>query len=131
MHNPSIVKRLLSRLLLMFLLAWLPAQFAWAALSGYCAHEAEGSRAAAHFGHHEHQHEPVNGAAGDGTQPTDLHDANGAHPDCAACQFGFGLPQAGAVATVSAQRFSMIETASIPPLSPPLARPDRPNWRPA
>lgn len=130
-RNLSPVNRFLSRLLLIFLLTWLPVQFAWAAVSGYCAHETAGSGGAAHFGHHDHQHDHANDDAGEATQPGGSHDANGAHPDCASCHFGVAVPPAGGADTVSAQRDTVIESVAIPPLSPPSARPERPNWRPA
>ena len=40
------------RCLLIALLCFLPVQFSWAAVAGYCQHES--SPAAAHAGHHEH-----------------------------------------------------------------------------
>jgi hypothetical protein len=52
----------MKRLLLIFLLAMLPLQMSWAAVTGYCQHE-EG-KAAQHLGHHEHKHQ----ASGDSKQ---------------------------------------------------------------
>lgn len=43
------------RWLSILLLALLPLQLSWAAVSGYCQHET--GAAAQHFGHHEHQHQ--------------------------------------------------------------------------
>nr|ART41037.1 L611 [uncultured bacterium] len=45
------MRRWLSILLLVFL----PFQFSWAAVAGYCQHET--GAAAQHFGHHDHQHQ--------------------------------------------------------------------------
>lgn len=45
----------MKRLLLILLLAVLPLQMSWAAVTGYCQHES--GKAAQHFGHHDHKHQ--------------------------------------------------------------------------
>ncbi|MFN0162887.1 MAG: hypothetical protein ACKVQQ_16775 [Burkholderiales bacterium] len=117
------MKRLASRLLLMLLVLWLPVQFAWAAVGSYCAHEAAGS-SAAHFGHHDHQHNGVEEAA----EPADKNDA---HADCAACHFGVAAPHAIMTSSSTAQPFVVSDGMAGAPTSAPATRPERPNWRPA
>ena len=65
------------------LLAFLPLQFSWAAVAGYCGHESGAQ--AQHLGHHEHQH------ADQADAKTSVDLANGTAPtvsdfDCGHCQ---------------------------------------------
>ncbi|MFM2066152.1 MAG: hypothetical protein RLZZ584_1061 [Pseudomonadota bacterium] len=45
------------RLIVRLLLLLLPMQLSWGVAAAYCGHEAAGSAAAAHFGHHVHVHQ--------------------------------------------------------------------------
>ena len=67
------------------LLAFLPLQFSWAAVAGYCGHESDAQ--AQHLGHHDHQHTDQADQA-DVSKGDDV--ANGAAPtgsdfDCGHC----------------------------------------------
>ena len=64
------MRRWLSILLLVFL----PFQFSWAAVAGYCQHEADA--ASQHFGHHEHQQQD----AGPSKQRPPSHRSYAQHP---------------------------------------------------
>lgn len=64
------------------LLAFLPLQFSWAAVAGYCGHES-GAKAQ-HLGHHEHQHAgQADVIAGD--VPADSTAPTGSDFDCGHC----------------------------------------------
>lgn len=76
------------RLFAILLLAFLPLQFSWAAVAGYCGHESGAQ--AQHLGHHDHQHTDH----ADQTDQTDVSmgddQANAAGPtgsdfDCGHC----------------------------------------------
>lgn len=108
------------RWLAIFLLVFLPFQFSWAAVSGYCQHETDG--AAQHLGHHEHKH-----------QTDDADDAKksstGVDGDCLACH------ACCSVALTSVTTLPLVLTILIEhpwrPLalaSPPQTQPERPNW---
>lgn len=80
------------RWLLVALLFLLPAQFLWAAVAPYCAHEA--APVSYHLGHHAHEHS----YAPDSEQDPDrsAETAGLGHPDCNQChsshaQFGSDL----------------------------------------
>src|SRR3989344_5657928 len=68
------------RLLLVFLLVFMPLQSIWAAASPYCGHEA--APQTSHFGHHVHEHHGDEGAdhSAPGASPSTLADM-----DCHAC----------------------------------------------
>lgn len=116
------------KFLLILLLAWLPAQSVWAAVSVYCQHEEGRSTRSAHVGHHEHEHE--SSTAPDGTSAPDAPTAAG-HPDCSVCHGAAGVvckSRADNLLSSPAQ----IAARSRPALpAPPLVRPERPNWQPA
>ncbi|WP_279614229.1 hypothetical protein [Comamonas antarctica] len=77
------------RFLLIFMLCLLPLQWSWAAAARVCEHE----RAAAHFGHHEHQHgagaalesASLESAALESDADASAHAALQPHPDCHTC----------------------------------------------
>lgn len=113
---------IMRRWLAVLLLVFLPLQFTWAAVAGYCQHET--GTAAQHFGHHEHQHQS------DGADPSDAKALGGSiDDDCIACH-------ASCVAALT--------SVVLPPLviaafvnhpwrlgalaSPPTLQPERPNW---
>lgn len=112
------------RLLLVFLLVFMPLQSIWAAASPYCGHEA--APQASHFGHHVHQHhgdEDI-GHSALGANPNSLTDM-----DCHACH-GTGCSlthSASAQAIVVAVAHPPGQAASAWPPAP-LTRPERPNW---
>src|SRR3989344_2472958 len=78
------------RLLLVFLLVFMPLQSIWAAASPYCGHEA--APQTSHFGHHVHEHHGDEGAdhSAPGASPSTLADM-----DCHACHGTGGRPGAG------------------------------------
>jgi hypothetical protein len=114
------------RFLAVLLLALLPLQFSWAAVSAYCGHEADAQ--AQHLGHHEH---PPHADAG----TADGHDADSGTPagtggiDCGHCHAGvLALTQPPCAVQV------LVGTAPPPAraegransLAPP--PPERPQW---
>jgi hypothetical protein len=109
------------RWLAVFLLVFLPLQFAWAAAAGYCQHETDA--AAQHLGHHQHQHD----ADGDGVP--DSPPLDGTDNDCGTCHAGgvvaivadLDLPHGAGVAPAIA--WSPGSLTSLP-----AAEPERPNW---
>lgn len=64
------------------LLALLPLQFSWAAVTAYCEHESEAQ--SQHLGHHEHSHA---GSAGidNGSQPAGQEGPAAPDVDCGHC----------------------------------------------
>ncbi len=114
------MRRWLSILLLVFL----PFQFSWAAVAGYCQHET--GAAAQHFGHHDHQHQAA--ADQDGT-PDAKTLGGGIDGDCVACHASC----AAAIFSTASLPASSSASFAIPWLpgnltAPPLAHPERPNW---
>ncbi len=112
------MRRWLSILLLVFL----PFQFSWAAVTGYCQHET--GAAAQHFGHHEHKHHADDGGSADAKTL-----GGGIDGDCAACHASCVcaltsvanmLPIAGVVADHPWSPHFLA--------SPPGDQPERPNW---
>lgn len=114
------MRRWLSILILVFL----PFQFTWAAVAGYCKHET--GAAAQHFGHHDHQHQ----ADADHAGTPDAKTLGGEiDNDCAACHAGC----AAAIFSPVYLPTSSAASFAIPWLpgtltAPPLAYPERPNW---
>lgn len=121
------------RLLLAFLLVFLPLQSVWAAALPYCSHEA--SPQAGHFGHHAHEHHagaaPLEQASSQDPAPLHplLSSSAGTDMDCHACH-GMGnavFTHAGGPAL----RLESVRpaTSAEPALTaPPPHRPERPNW---
>lgn len=119
------------RLLLAFLLLFMPLQSIWAAASPYCGHEA--APQASHFGHHVHEHQADEQAAPSQTSETPDHrglaTSGTADMDCHACH-GAG---SGMVLSASAQAIVVsvgrpASQAAPAWVHPPLSRPERPNW---
>ena len=115
------------RFLAILLLVFLPFQFSWAAVAGYCQHEAEGP--ARHFGHHEHKHQADAAAEAHGSAP-DTQLSGGIDNDCGACHAG--CCTAAILGDESLPPLSLA-SVSIPWLknqltSPPASQPERPNW---
>jgi hypothetical protein len=114
------------RWLSILLLALLPAQFSWAAVAGYCRHEA--NPAAAHPGHHEHsQPGHAEGIAG---SPADTPDGAMLDMDCGHCQgHCTGLPvtpETACLDTVSGRPVADADRLSPAPAPMP---PERPQWQ--
>lgn len=119
------------RLLLAFLLLFMPLQSIWAAASPYCGHEA--APQASHFGHHVHEHQADASAQPAKANATSDHKALGttgsADMDCHACH-GAG---SGMALSASAQAIVVSVGRPVPQMAPawvlpPLSRPERPNW---
>lgn len=128
------------RLLLTFLLVFLPLQSIWAAASPYCGHEA--APQASHFGHHVHEHHadasgehaepsvsPAGGEAFDLTALGSTGPGATADIDCHACH------GAGSGMALSTNAQTIVVTVARPAhqvpqawVHPPLSRPERPNW---
>ncbi len=102
------------RMLLVFLLVFLPLQSIWAAASPYCGHESA-PQASQHFGHHVHDHQadlhgddadaaPAAAYAGDTSDHKALTSSGTVDMDCHACHgAGSGMVwSAGAQALVVA-----------------------------
>ena len=132
----GIYNQFVRRLLIVLLLAWLPVQSVWAALSVYCGHESApatrthetgGHEAAgdadapqSHAGHHEHQHDDDAHPPGAGGT---------AHPDCAVCHAAAALPARDLAAGATHAHGALPPFAVISLPAPPARAPDRPNWR--
>ena len=100
----------------------LPLQPSWAAVSVY-THQT--SVTADHPGHHAHQHPADAGGAGD-SDPAKLGEGE---PDCGACHAGcclipLDLTQMLPLFAAADDSFGQRAMSSTPPLD----RPDRPNW---
>jgi hypothetical protein len=115
------------RFLAIVLLVFLPFQFSWAAVAGYCQHETEG--AVQHFGHHEHKHQ-ADGATDAHEAASDTKLSGSIDNDCGACHAG-----CCAAAVSSNDSMSPLPAASLMILwlknrltSPPGSQPERPNW---
>ncbi|MCT6718505.1 hypothetical protein [Acidovorax sp. K2F] len=105
------------RLLLVFLLVFMPLQSIWAAASPYCEHES--APQASHFGHHVHEHHGDEGAdhSAPGASPSTLADM-----DCHACHGTGG----GLAHSASAQ--AIVVAVAHPPGHPhPLRGPNAPT----
>lgn len=114
----------MKRLLLICLLALLPLQASWAAVTVYCQHEA--GLAAEHFGHHDHKH----GASSPDQNDPSGKVLNGLDPDCASChaeRIQPLLPEIVSLPTLSAPAPTL--TRSLPYLSITASLPEKPNWR--
>ncbi len=100
------------------LIAVISLQSAAAAIGSYCQHEQDA--VAKHVGHHDHQHKKA---------PSE--NATGTDPDCSLCQAGliFGFPSEPKLVTLSLPHADPITTMAGQSPSPPLDRPERPNWR--
>lgn len=123
------------RWLILFLLAVMPMQLSWAALASYCQHETVPARAA-HFGHHEHDHQgPASRLQGDdlakfqGDLPDDSASPLTPDDDCSFCHLGCAQALVASTAGASVQlpspmvaRLSPLRDSHIPP---GLERPDR------
>ncbi len=111
------------RWLAIFLLVFLPFQFSWAAVAGYCQHEADA--ASQHFGHHEHKHQAD--ADHDGVPDSKL--TGGIDNDCGTCHAGCVVAIFGAFDLPLTTGVSLAIPWSPGTLGfPPFVQPDRPNW---
>ena len=123
------------KFLLILLLAWLPAQSVWAAVSVYCQHEEAQSTRTTHVGHHEHEHE--NTAAATGTPAPDAPAgsadalASAGHPDCSVCHGTAGVVSALRADSLRNSPAHIAAPSRPARPAPPAARPERPNWQPA
>ena len=115
------------RFLIILVLAWLPIQTSWAALSVYCGHETA-PVAKVHTGHHEHQHQHVDVKADTDSASADV---NGTHPDCAVCHAAASITAQGAAGWDGGASGAAPTPGAInAPASPP-GQPERPKWLPA
>lgn len=118
------------RMLIAFLLALLPLQFAWGAAAAYCRHE-QGA-AAGHFGHHGHQHEAASKAdtasvsAGEKSSKADLPADD---PDCGVCHLSCARPisSPNAMPACAPDSPAFAPAGPLPAASPPSAI-ERPKW---
>jgi hypothetical protein len=116
---------IVKKLLLIFLLAVLPLQYAWAAAAVYCQHEQEQEHSM-HVGHHSHQHDEVQVDADD--KPGDTASLE-VDTDCVTCHGGavgiatvpFASPPYKPLVAANAAQASLLA-------SPLPLRPERPKW---
>jgi hypothetical protein len=118
--------------LCVLLLALLPFQFSWAAVTGYCTHES--NTQVRHLGHHEHVH---GDAAADATadakaNPGDDGRASASiDPDCGHCHgLGVGLLMPWDAVAGPAQVRDGAPSTAPGRLLRVTAPPDRPQWLP-
>jgi len=114
------------RRLLLALILLLSAQFVWAAVAPYCAHEE--ARATFHVGHHVHKH---GAQQQDATQSVKQIErtADMDHPDCHQCHGSpaqFGTQDIGLPVVLAAP--SYLRTAQQTYRSPFHQDIDRPKW---
>lgn len=119
------------RLLLAFLLLFMPLQSIWAAASPYCGHEA--APQASHFGHHVHEHQADEQAAPSQTSETPDHrglaTSGTADMDCHACHgAGSGMALSASAQAIVVSVGRPASQAAPAWVHPPLSRPERPNW---
>lgn len=116
------------RWLVLVLLFALPAQFALAAVAGYCEHEE--ASASPHIGHHSHQHQHRSaGEQADATEGQSAHLPGQLHQDCSSCHV-----HVAQIAVTACEVFGAAE--STPMVSAPIKllaswvhqTIDRPNW---
>ena len=112
----------MKRWLILILMLLLPFTWSYVAAGEYCQHET--GAAAAHFGHHEHQHHDQEGSSAD---KTSKKDASSKHADCGACQQApaKALPQQAAVLPMDVGSTILPDNLFILP-DPALAHPLRP-----
>lgn len=111
------------RWLSILLLALLPLQLSWAAVSVYCQHET--GAAAQHFGHHEHQHH-ADDKAKDNNAPRTL---GAVDADCPTCHAGCATALHETPAMPVMYSTSDVHTGQQFLLSSPHPTlPERPNW---
>ena len=118
------------RWLCVLLLTLLPLQFSWAAVVGYCAHEAEVQ--APHLGHHQHAHPDAPAGEADAAAPADAGGKTAAPAldlDCGQCH---GMGVVVSVPPVGPPLLRVLRRAAPWPdgsrASHPTAPPDRPQW---
>ncbi len=112
------VKRFLYLLVLAFAL-----QMNAAVASVYCMHET--GTASEHFGHHQHEHQNIEGDDG-GSTPTGNP---GADPDCASCSHGSSANLSWSSNPGQRVHSSHDQLAQLPSRPTPyLGLPERPNW---
>lgn len=108
------------RILLIFLVALLPVQLAWAATAAYCQHES--AMLSQHFGHHQHEHNADTGGKAPKKSALDV--------DCSICHAASvqaALPAQTRV--VSADALPAMGWPHEQAFSSESARaPDRPQW---
>lgn len=119
------------RLLLVFLLLFMPLQSIWAAASPYCGHEA--APQASHFGHHVHEHQADEQPAPSQTSETPDHrglaTSGTADMDCHACHgAGSGMALSASAQAIVVSVGRPASQAAPAWVHPPLSRPERPNW---
>lgn len=118
----------MKRLVLILIMLIVPLQSVWAAVSAYCAHEADA--ATGHFGHHSHQHGALKAdAESDQDSSAGKVIDKDKDNDCGLCHLGhgsflntqtrLGLVDANASPILSTQRLGLSDIT---------ARPERPNW---
>jgi len=111
------------RWLPILLLALLPLQLSWAAVSVYCQHET--GAAAQHLGHHEHQHHADAKAKSDSKATTQ----GAIDADCPTCHAGCATALHESPAMPVMYSASDVHTGQRFLLSaPPPTLPERPNW---
>lgn len=115
--------RSVKKLILIFLLAILPLQYAWAAAAAYCQHEQEMS---AHFGHHTHEHKAHADAPDDEEAPVN----SAADTDCEICQLSTKLSFLSAVPdVVPVSGFELSANLLLSFSSHIPDGPQKPDWR--
>lgn len=114
---------MLARFLYLLALAFV-LQLSAGVASAYCLHET--GAASEHFGHHQHEHESVDGDA-DGSLPAQN---TAQDPDCASCSHGsfvtFAAPSDIAPHLLPSHQ-QLTQLSGQP--TPYLGLPERPNWK--
>ena len=121
----------MKRWLILILMLLLPFTWSYVAAGEYCQHET--GSAAAHFGHHDHQHhDPADSVPEKPSQK----DASSKHADCGACQQvpGKALSQQATILPLTVGQmllpdnlFTLPDPALAHPLRPPMRRSSLPG----
>ena len=115
----------MSRKFFVMLIVTFLFQLSWGVASAYCLHET--GQAGQHFGHHQHQHQPVSATADDGAQPNPQKATF--HADCAACAHGaLVAPVQQRTDTQALPERHAARAASPAPPALYADQPDRPQW---
>ncbi|NVD98647.1 cation efflux protein, CzcI family [Massilia sp. BJB1822] len=113
----------MKRLVLIFLLAILPLQYAWSAAAAYCGHESGKSQ---HFGHHAHEHKDKAGVE----KPIEIKKSTKIHDDCGVCHLSLQASLLPAPTPVLSPDSGAWPPQEAPPFTSFIADgPKRPDWR--
>lgn len=114
------------RLIVIFIVAFLPLQGAWATMAEYCMHESGAGADTRHFGHHFHKHQPSTGDS----QSDSSQGKGGPDRDCGFCHLNLKLVPPTSFAAPLYTELYLVAPPSPPHFSSHIPKaPERPNWQ--